>query len=79
MTESGYILSFISVTLKGPYDSSCETVLGQYCSHFILFPSFKLVTITIDTGLSCQIRRQKSTNVLFIGPKREKEEVNLNY
>ncbi len=41
---------------------------GQYCWHFTLLFSMRLVSMTIMGGLSCHMRRQKSTTVRGMGP-----------
>ena len=68
ITKSGNICSSIRVTLKGPYALVADVSDGQYCSHFFLLPSLRLVTMTMICGLSCHIRRQKSMSVFGNGP-----------
>ncbi len=53
-------------TVNGPNCFFPES--GQYCWHLILLFSLRLVSMTIMGGLSCHMRRQKSTRVRGSGP-----------
>ena len=52
---------------KGPKFLVPES--GQYCWHFGLPPSSRLVIITMEGALSCHTSLQKSTTVLGRGPE----------
>ena len=53
------------VTLKGPW--LLLPASGQYCRDFILPPSTRFVSITMEGHFSCQINLQKSMTVFERG------------
>ena len=50
-------------------DARVAASRAAYASTNFLLPSFRLVTMTMMGGFSCQIMRQKSTKVLGRGPE----------
>ncbi len=68
IAKSAHSFSWEKVTVNGPYSELWPCSLGQYWSHLILVPSFRLVIITIICERVCHTIRQKSTKVFSRGP-----------